>query len=82
MNEMLRKVVREAVRDGINEALIRHGIDTADVAAMQADMAYLRKSRLGADEVIKWMRRSALTALCSGLLLAVWEGMRHLAKGS
>ncbi len=80
MNEMLRKIVREAVREGIGDTLTRYGFDTSDTASMQADMIYLRKARLGSDEILKWMRRSAFTAAFSGLLLAVWEGFRHLLK--
>jgi len=53
MEEELRKTVREAVRDGIEEALTKYGIDTSDPNAMQADMVYLRKSRTGSDEILK-----------------------------
>lgn len=80
MNEALRKLISEAVRDGIDEALTRYGIDTTDAMAVQADMLYLRKARLGADEIIKWMRRSAFTAAFSGMVLAVWEGVKHLLR--
>ena len=81
MEEELRKTVREAVRDGIEEALTKYGIDTSDPNAMQADMVYLRKSRTGSDEILKWAKRSAITAAVTGLLVALWQGFKHMIQG-
>lgn len=78
MDDDLKKAIREAVRDGIEDALTKHGVDTSDPTAMQADMVYLRKSRTGSDEIIKWTKRSCLTAAISGVLLALWQGIKSI----
>ena len=80
MEDDLKQAVREAVRDGIEEALTKYGVDTSDPTAMQADMVYLRKSRTGSDELIKWVKRSAITAAASGALVALWHGITHIIK--
>jgi hypothetical protein len=77
-NDDLKEAIREAVRDGIDEALTKYGIDTSNPSSMQADMIYLRKSRAGADEVAKWVKRSVLTVAVSGMLLALWQGIKTL----
>ena len=75
-----KKAIREAVRDGIDEALTKYGLDTSDPNAMQADMIYLRKSRTGSDEVIKWIKRSAITAAATGALVAFWHGIKAIIQ--
>ncbi len=81
MEEKLRQAIREAVRDGIQDALTKYGLDTADPNAMQADMLYLRKSRQGSEEIIKWAKRSCVAATVSGFLLALWHGIKQLING-
>lgn len=81
--EKTLRLIREAVREGIDDALQRYGVDTADPAAMQADMVYLRKSRTGSDEVVKWIKRSAITAALTGAVVALWQGIKQgLGAGS
>lgn len=77
----MKEAIREAVRDGITDALIKYGVDTTDPNAMQADMIYLRKSRQGSEEIIKWVKRSCVAATVSGLLLAFWHGIKQLING-
>lgn len=79
-DEELKKTVRCAVREGIDDALTRYGIDTEDPTAMQADMVYLRKSRQGSDEVLKWVKRSTITVAISGMLVAIWQGIKAAIK--
>lgn len=81
MDEELKKAIRCAVREGIEDALTKHGVDTTDPNAMQADMVYLRKARTGSDEIIKWTKRSCVAAAVSGLLLALWQGIKQLLHG-
>jgi hypothetical protein len=81
MDEELKKAIRCAVRDGIEDALTKYGLDTSDPTAMQADMLYLRKSRTGSDEIIKWTKRSCVAAAVSGLLVALWHGIKQLVHG-
>jgi hypothetical protein len=78
MEEELTKAIRAAVREGIEDTLTKYGVDTTDPTAMQADMLYLRKSRTGSDEIIKWTKRSCIAAAISGLLLALWQGIKQL----
>jgi len=78
MEEELTKAIRAAVREGIEDTLTKYGVDTTDPTAMQADMLYLRKSRTGSDEIIKWTKRSCIAAAISGLLLALWQGVKQL----
>jgi len=77
----LKDIIREAVSEGIDDALTKHGLDTTDPTGMQADMVYLRKSRTGSDEVLKWGKRSAITAVITGILVALWQGIKQLVHG-
>lgn len=81
MDEELKKAIRAAVREGIEDTLTKYGVDTADPNAMQADMLYLRKSRAGSDEIIKWTKRSCVAAAVSGLVVALWQGIKQLLHG-
>lgn len=81
MDEELKKAIRCAVREGIEDALTKHGVDTTDPTAMQADMVYLRKARTGSDEIIKWTKRSCVAAAVSGLVVALWQGIKQLLHG-
>ena len=80
-DETTKKLIKEAVREGITEALMKYGIDTTDPTAMQADMVYLRKSRTGSDEIIKWIKRSAVTAAVTAFLIALWQGIKTTIRG-
>ncbi|MDB2414174.1 hypothetical protein N9W34_00205 [Rickettsiales bacterium] len=81
MDEELKKAIRCAVRDGIEDALTKYGVDTTDPTAMQADMVYLRKSRTGSDEILKWTKRSCVTAAATGVLVALWQGVKSIING-
>lgn len=81
MEEELKKAIRCAVRDGIEDALTKYGVDTSDPKSMQADMLYLRKSRTGSDEIIKWTKRSCITAATTGLVVALLQGIKQLLHG-
>ena len=81
MDQDIKNEIREAVREGIEEALTKYGVDTADPTGMQADMLYLRKSRTGSDEIIKWTKRSCIAAAVSGVLVALWQGIKHMVQG-
>ena len=81
VNEKLSKVIREAVRDGIEEALTKYGVDTSDPNSMQADLIHLRKSRLGSDEVAKWIKRSVITVVISGMIATLINGIKQAING-
>ncbi len=81
VNEKLKHVIREAVREGIEEALTKYGIDTDSPNSMQSDMLYLRKSREGSEELTKWIKRSAITVALSSLLATFWNAIKHAING-
>lgn len=78
MNDDMKKAIREAVGEGIDDTLTKYGIDTSDPTAMQADMVYLRKSRTGSDELIKWTKRTAIATALSGAAVALWQGIKAI----
>lgn len=75
INEKLKQAIREAVRDGIEEALTKYGVDTSN-------LLHLRKSRQGSEEVTKWIKRSAITVFISGLIVTLWQGIKQMIHGS
>lgn len=62
---------------GIEDALTKYGVNPN---CMQANMIYLRKSRAGSDEVIKRIKRSAITALTAALV-GLWQGIKTILNG-
>ncbi len=81
MNIKFKDTIREAVREGIDEALTKYGVDTSDPNSMQADLIHLRKSRLGSDELAKWTKRSILTVAISSLLATLWSAIKQAING-
>lgn len=81
MDEELKKAIRAAVREGIEDTLTKYGVDTTDPNAMQADMIYLRKSRTGSDEVIKWIKRGSVTTALTAALVVLWQGIKLTLNG-
>lgn len=81
MNNKLKDTIREAVREGIEEALTKYGVETANPNSMQADLIHLRKSRIGSEELAKWAKRSAITVAISSLLATLWNAIKHAING-
>lgn len=77
INDKLKQAIREAVRDGIEEALTKYGVDTSNPHSMQADLIHLRKSRLGSDELAKWIKRSIITVAITSLLATFWSAIKQ-----
>ncbi len=77
----MKEDIREAVREGIDDALTKYGIDTDNPNSMQSDMVYLRKSRMGSEELTKWAKRSAITVAISSLLATLWSAIKHALNG-
>lgn len=72
--------LREIVRDAVQETLVSLGFTTDAPHQLQADMMYLRRARLGSDEVAKWVRRTTISVGVSGLLYALLEGIKMGVK--
>jgi hypothetical protein len=81
VNDKLKQTIREAVREGIEEALTKYGIDTSSPNSMQSDMVYLRKSREGSEELARWIKRSAITVAISSILAAIWGAFKQAING-
>ena len=81
MNNRLKETIRQAVREGIEEALTKYGIDTSDPTSTQADMLYVRKSRVGSEELTKWAKRSAITVAISSILATLWSAIKQAISG-
>jgi len=69
------------IREGIEDALTKYGIDTDDPTSAQADMLYVRKSREGSDELAKWAKRSIITVAISSLLATLWSAIKQAING-
>ena len=81
VSDKLKQTIREAVREGIDDALTKYGIDIDNPNSMQSDMVYLRKSRTGSEELTKWAKRSAITVAISSLLAALWSAIKQAING-
>ena len=75
-DEVIRQVVREAVR----ETLICVGLDMQQPHQLQADMHYLRKLRQGSEDIAHIIRRSLLTAMVSTVLFLLWEAVKMIVQ--
>jgi len=81
VSDKLKQTIREAVREGIDDALTKYGIDIDDPNAMQHDMLHLRKSRVGSEELFKWTKRSAITVAISSILATLWSAIKQAING-
>jgi hypothetical protein len=75
--------IRKVVKHTVHETLTTLGVDVSSpeaILAMQADHAYLRRAREGADEVAKWVKRAAIGVGTTGGLWALWEGIKIGAR--
>lgn len=72
------------VDKSVRTTLTTLGIDlssTEELRQVQADFSYMRRQRLGADEIGKWARKSILTAAIGGVMYALWAGLMLISKG-
>ena len=81
VSDKLKQTIREAVREGIDDALTKYGIDIDNPNSMQHDMSHLRQSRIGSEELTKWAKRSAITVAISSLLAALWSAIKQAING-
>lgn len=76
MNPASEAYLKRIVRESVQETLTSMGFSTHAPHELQADMFYLRKARLGSDEVAKWVRRTTITVGVTGMLYSLWQGVR------
>lgn len=71
----------EAVAAGIQQAFIRLGINHADPIEVQADMAFLRKLRLGSGKMTWSMVFGMVSAVFTALGAFIIIGFQQFTKG-
>lgn len=74
----MRDEIRQQVDEGVSDAMTRVGIDMSDPIEVQQDMSWVRDWRKTARAV---KRKGAITAvgiLVTGILGAVWIGMKTM----
>ncbi len=75
-----QEATREAVAEGVEMALLRLGLDTVSVQEMRADFAYLRRSRLMVESMVRNVMRSAVALFITGVVSAIGLAIRsHLS---
>lgn len=73
-------IVVKAVR----QTLMTLGVDlstSAEVRAVQSDFAYMRRQRIGAENIAEWFKKSIVVIIASGALYALWAGIRLALAG-
>lgn len=70
------RLMTQAVERGARKVLQDIGIDTHEWKEQQADMRYLRQWRVGSEQIKTWGARAAITAVVTGSLWLVWQGIR------
>lgn len=70
------RIDEELIKKTVHETLTSLGFTIDDPNAVQQDMAYLRKSRTGADDVGKWIKRSAISVAITAFVSVIWIGIQ------
>lgn len=74
------KLCRQIVRQTVEETLSGIGFDMNAPNQLQADMYYLRKLRNGSEDMMRVVRRSAITVGFSTSLFLMWEAVRGILQ--
>ena len=74
---MDEKALRTVIEETVTRTLEHVGFTVEMPNEIQADLIYIRKARQGAEEVQKWIRRSAISAAASGAIYSLWQGIKH-----
>jgi hypothetical protein len=69
--------VETIVRASVMETLQHLGFTIDDPHSIQKDMIYLRMNRMGREETVKWIKRSAIGVFITGLLYFLWDSVLH-----
>ncbi len=75
--DQLKQIVRQSVLDTL-EGL---GFESDSPAALQADMHYLRRLRLGSEDLGRRARGTMITMLITSALWLLWEAIRRRVLG-
>ncbi|MGB1539347.1 MAG: hypothetical protein ACPG80_00145 [Rickettsiales bacterium] len=69
---------RRLVQQTVCETLSGLGFNVDEPGKLQADMHYLRKMRNGSEDMMRVVRRSAITMLCTTSLFLIWEALKGM----
>ena len=78
---MTEREVRQVVKDTVRETLIEMGIAHDDPIQMQKDFQHLRDWRTGTDAVKKRGMLTIVGVLVTGLMAAIFMGIRSMYSG-
>lgn len=76
---MTEAEIRRVVRDTVRETLTTLGLDAHApdaVLDLQRDFAFLRRTRVGGEELARKTRLAAMGMALSGFAYLLWEGLR------
>lgn len=71
---------RQIVRQTVHETLSGIGFEMREPNKLQADMYYLRKLRDGSEDMMRVLRRSAITISFSTGLYLLWEAFKSATQ--
>jgi hypothetical protein len=74
--EKLQALLRDAVRQAVNETFIRLGVQIDNPLEMQKDFQHLRDWRVTTDGMKTKALLAAVGLLATGLAAALWLGVR------
>jgi len=77
VNTLTHEQIRAIVRESVHETFASLGLDADEWTEAQADMAYLRRLRRGAERTAWAVRAGVISILVSALLYALWEGIKQ-----
>ncbi len=81
MNPLTPDHLKRIVRQTVLETLEGLGFDAETPTGLQADMHYLRRLRLGAEDMSRRAKGAVLTILISTSLWLLWEAVRRKVWG-
>jgi hypothetical protein len=74
--EQLRGIIRDSVRQAVDEMLVRLGVEVDDPLEMQKDFQHLRDWRQTTDSMKAKALLAAVGLLATGMMAAAWMGIK------
>ncbi len=73
----LRKIIKESAREAVHETLIGLGVRVDEPYAIQEDLIYLRKLRVGSEQTRLMLKRSAIGTFVVGITTVLIMGIKE-----
>lgn len=80
-DERIERIAREVAPIIIKEALERLGFETNNLSAMQADMLYLRKIRIGTEMFRSRVFLTVIATTIPAFMYIFWESIKNAIRG-